>query len=141
MSAVLDPRAVTRLFSRILLTVVALLLGLIAPLHASGPSPSVADDQPTIQLPAVAPPPVVQVFLVAYRGQGPPEACGTESHIIAAMEGQSGSTRLFFVVVSRGDPQWRELNFCLFRSCFSRLPRRPCTFVETYVPGAFYQRP
>lgn len=60
------------LASRLLLAVLAVLLGWLAPLHAGGPSPVATDDAPTIQLPAVAPSPVVQVFLVAYRGQGPP---------------------------------------------------------------------
>lgn len=60
------------LASRLVLAVLALLLGWLAPLHAGGPSPVATDDAPTIQLPAVAPSPVVQVFLVAYRGQGPP---------------------------------------------------------------------
>jgi len=58
--------------SRLVLAVLALLLGWLAPLHAGGQSPSVADNGPTIQLPVVAPPPVVQVFLAAYRGQAPP---------------------------------------------------------------------
>lgn len=63
--------ALGSLASRLVFTVLALLLGWLAPLHAGGPSP-VATDEAAIQLPAVAPSPVVQVFLVAYRGQGPP---------------------------------------------------------------------
>lgn len=64
--------ALGSLASRLVLAVLAVLLGWLAPLHAVGPSPVATDDLQAIQLPAVAPRPVVQVFLIAYRGQGPP---------------------------------------------------------------------
>ena len=95
--------------SRLLLAAVALFLGWLTPVHAIGPSSSVADDVVTIQMPAVAPP-AVQVFLGAYREQGPPEITDSRSFNAAAVRIQQGtSLRFIFVVVCKsGRPARRE---------------------------------
>jgi hypothetical protein len=87
--------------SRLFLVAVALFLGWLTPVHAIGPSSSVADDVVIIQMPAVAPP-VAQVFLGAYRGQGPPEIIDSRSFNAAAVRIQHGtSQRFIFVVVCK----------------------------------------
>jgi hypothetical protein len=76
---------------------VALFLGWLTPVHAIGPSSSVADDVVTIQMPAVAPP-AVQVFLGAYREQGPPEITDSRSFNAAAVRIQQGTSLRFILL-------------------------------------------
>ncbi len=91
------------IIARLFICIVLMLCGFLAPVQAGITSmASFADDRQTISEDSSAP--IIQAFMVAYRSQVPPEAAEFDTLIVAAMEGQFGSTWRFFVVVPQGYP-------------------------------------